>query len=279
LGPCREYYSRWSKVEQGENGKGRMSQAFLTSNDYERSCTSHSLPVVARVLRDVLDGRCPGAMLDIGCGYGGVGAALGSELGAAEVHGVDIDPDVIAEAEGKGLKARCADVQAGLPYDDATFDLVSCFGVLDYLPLFDGVVRELSRVLRPQGLVAISLPNLASWHNRLALALGYQPRDIEICSTRAVGIAPYYDSKAPVGHIHAPTTRAFRELMTLMGFSELRLVALRPTNVRLPAILRVLDAVLGRSPSSARRFLYVGRRVGDPVRIQDEGWWSNRGRL
>ena len=256
-----------------------MCQAFLTSNDYERSCTSHSLPVVTRVLRDVLDGCRPGAMLDVGCGYGGVGAGLGSALGAAEVHGVDVDPDVIAEAEGKGVKARCVDVQAGLPYGDATFDLVSCFGVLDYMPLFDGVVRELSRVLRPQGLVAISLPNLASWHNRLALALGYQPRDVEICSTRAVGIAPYYASNTPVGHIHAATTRAFRELMTLMGFAELRVVALRPGNVRPHAILRVLDAVLGRTPALARRFLYVGRRVGDPVRVQAEGWWSNRGRL
>jgi SAM-dependent methyltransferase len=170
-------------------------------------------------------------------------------------------------------------VAAGLPYGDATFDLVSCFGVLDYMTRFDDVVREFSRVLRPQGVVAISLPNLASWHNRVALALGYQPRDVEISSTRAVGIAPYYSSRVPVGHIHAPTTRAFRELMVLMGFGEVCTVALRPANVRPPVALRVLDAVLGRSPSSARRFLYVGRRVGDPVPVQTEGWWASRGEV
>jgi SAM-dependent methyltransferase len=256
-----------------------MSQAFLTPNDYERSCTSHSLPVVARVLREVLAGSRPDAMLDVGCGYGGVAAGLGVELGATEVHGVDLDPNVIEEAEGKGVRARCIDVAAGLPYDDATFDLVSCFGVLDYMPRFDGVVCEFSRVLRPQGVVAISLPNLASWHNRLALALGYQPRDVEICSMRAVGIAPYYASKVPVGHIHAPTTRAFRELMTLMGFGEICTVALRPANVRPPVALRMLDAVLGRLPSCARRFLYVGQRVGDPIPIEAEGWWAARGRV
>lgn len=256
-----------------------MSQALLTPNDYERSCTSHSLPVVARVLRDVLAGARPDAMLDVGCGYGGVGASLALELGVTQVHGVDIDPDVIDEAEAKGLRARCIDVAAGLPYGDATFDLVSCFGVLDYVPLFDGVIRDFSRVLRPHGVVAISLPNLASWHNRVALAFGYQPRDVEISSLRAVGIAPYYRSRVPVGHIHAPTTRAFRELMALMGFAEVCTVALRPANVRPPAAVRVLDALLGRFPSSARRFLYVGRRVGDPASIQVEGWWTSRGQL
>jgi SAM-dependent methyltransferase len=256
-----------------------MSQAFLTPNDYERSCTSHSLPVVARVLREVLAGTRPDAMLDVGCGYGGVGASLRAELGAAEVHGVDVDPDVIDEATGKGVRARCVDATVGLPYDDAFFDLVSCFGVLDYMTWFDGIICEMARVLRPNGVVAISLPNLASWHNRLALALGYQPRDVEICSMRTVGTAPYYTSSEPVGHIHAPTTRAFRELMALMGFREVCTVALRPANTRPAFGLQVLDAILGRFPSSARRFLYVGRRGGDPVTVRTEGWWASRGRV
>jgi len=191
------------------------------------------------------------------------------------VYGVDIDSGVIDEARSKGVNARCADVATdGLPYGHATFDLVSCFGVLDYLPWFDEAVTEISRVLRPQGLVAVSLPNLGSWHNRAALLFGYQPRDVEFCSTRAVGIAPYYRSSVPVGHIHAPTTRAFREFMGLMGFDEVRTVALRPANARPTAAIRVLDAVLGRFPSSARRFLYVGRRERDPEVTSPEGWWS-----
>jgi SAM-dependent methyltransferase len=254
-----------------------MSQAFLTANDYKRSCTSHSLPVVGQVLREALAGARPDGLLDVGCGYGGVAAGLAELLGASDVHGVDLDPDVVDEAGGKGVEVRCVDVSEGLPYDDVRFDLVTCFGVLDYLPLFDEAVRELWRVLRPGGVVAVSLPNLASWHNRLALVLGYQPRDVEICSVRAVGIAPYYSSTTPVGHIHVPTTRAFRELMRLMGFTEMRTVPLRPDNTRPPLPLRALDALFGRSASSARRFLYVGRRTGEPVTDRPEGWWSSRG--
>jgi SAM-dependent methyltransferase len=256
-----------------------MSQAFLTANDYERSCTSHSLPVVGRVLREVLAGARPDALLDVGCGYGGVAAGLADVLGVGDIHGVDLDPDVVDEAATKGVDVRCVDVSEGLPYDATSFDLVTCFGVLDYLPLFDDALSELWRVLRPGGVVAISLPNLASWHNRLALGLGYQPRDVEICSLRAVGIAPCYASKTPVGHIHAPTTRAFRELMGLMGFTEARTVPLRPGNAHPPLALRALDAVLGRSASSARRFLYVGRRTGEPRVDRPEGWWTSRGQM
>jgi ubiquinone/menaquinone biosynthesis C-methylase UbiE len=218
-------------------------------------------------------------LLDVGCGYGGVAASLAYELDAREVYGIDIDPDVIAEAEAKGVRAQCIDASAGdLPYDDASFDLVTCFGVLDYMPSFDGVVRELSRVLRPGCLVVISLPNLASWHNRLALALGYQPRDVEICNAQAVGIAPFYKSAAPVGHIHTPTTRAFREFMALMGFAEVSTVALRPENSRPALALRMLDAVFGRTASLSRRFLYMGRRVSDPVACEADGWWGQASR-
>jgi len=55
-----------------------MATPFLTANDYERSCTSFSVPVVTAVLHDSLDGRSPSRILDVGCGYGGVVARLGS---------------------------------------------------------------------------------------------------------------------------------------------------------------------------------------------------------
>jgi ubiquinone/menaquinone biosynthesis C-methylase UbiE len=247
----------------------------LTANDYARSCTSFSLPIVTDALHRVVDGARPRALLDVGCGYGGIAATLCESLGIAEAHGVDIDGAVIAEAERKGVHAVRADVSTGpLPYGDAAFEIVTCFGMLDYLAWFDVAIREFSRVLVPGGLLAVTLPNLASWHNRVALLLGYQPRDIEFCSLRAVGLAPFYRSTLPVGHLHTPTTRAFREFMSLMGFDEVRTVALRPGNNPPPRILRAVDAVLGRTPSSARRFLYIGRRVAAPPEGGTDGWWT-----
>lgn len=249
----------------------------LTANDYERSCTSSNLPEVVDALSDAMAGARPRALLDVGCGYGGIAASLGDALRVTEVHGVDIDPAVMDEARAKGVDAVRADVGSSpLPYADGSFDLLTCFGMLDYLPWYDVALHEFSRVLTAGGVVAVALPNLASWHNRVALLLGYQPRDVEICSVRTVGVAPLYRSTRPVGHLHSPTTRAFRELMSLMGFDEVRTRAIRPRNKRtpVPAPLRLIDALVGRSPSTSRRFLYVGRRAREPQAPADDGWWS-----
>jgi ubiquinone/menaquinone biosynthesis C-methylase UbiE len=246
----------------------------LTANDFERSCTSFSLAAVAEALGEIVDGTRVGAMLDVGCGYGGIAASLRDELGVERVHGVDIDGAVIGEAASKGVPVVEVDVAAGpLPYPDASFDIVTCFGMLDYLDWFDVAVREFSRVLTPGGIVAVTLPNLASWHNRIALLFGYQPRDVEFCSVRAVGLAPFYRSVTPVGHVHSVTTRAFREFMDVMGFEELRTLGLRPRNNPAPWPLRAVDQIVGRFPTAARRFLYIGRRVGDPPVDDVGGWW------
>ncbi len=255
-----------------------MESLHLSEKDYERSCTSFSLPVVAEALRAAVDGRPLGSLLDVGCGYGGIAASLRDALDIAEVHGVDIDTEVIEEARAKGVKAVAVDVgSAPLPYKDGEFDLLTCFGMLDYLPWYDVAVREFSRVVAPGGFVAVALPNLASWNNRLGLLFGYQPRDVEFCSVRTVGLAPLYRSALPVGHIHTPTTRAFREFMAVMGYAEERTVALRPQNNPTPLPLRAMDAVLGRHPSMSRRFLYIGRRVGDPLPETTTGWWRPQG--
>src|SRR4051794_29227134 len=252
---------------------------LLTQNDYERSQTSHNLEQVVAHVDDLIRGRQVRSHLDVGCGYGGVAATLSQRLALAESHGIDLDHRVIDEARQKGVRAVQHDLAAHpLPYPDESFDLVTCFGVLDYFPYFDDPIAEFSRVLRPNGLVVVTSPNLASWNNRLALLMGYQPRDVEVARRCVPGVAPYYRGASPVGHIHTSTTTAFRQLMSTMGFEEARTVGLRPANllVPVPSLVRSIDAVIGRHRNLARRFLYAGWRVRYPTPEADEGWWASR---
>jgi hypothetical protein len=109
------------------------------------------------------------------------------------------------------------------------------------------------------------LPNLASWHNRLLLLLGHQPRDIEISNEILAGAPkrPYrVQGEQPAGHIHIPTVRAFVELMEHHGYETVDVLAGRPDTTTVSnKLLRAVDTALSRRPSLARRFYYVGKRV------------------
>ena len=64
----------------------------------------------------------------------------------------------VGTVQGDGLR---------LPFDDATFDRVICSEVLEHLPDDRAAMRELARVLRPGGTMAVTVPRygpeLVNW--------------------------------------------------------------------------------------------------------------------
>lgn len=99
-------------------------------------------------------------VLDAGCGTG-YGAVRLAEAGASEVVGVDVAAAVVEAAraaEAPGLTFEQGDI-ARLPYPDSSFDLVTCFEVIEHAPDPSAALGELSRVLAPGGVLAISSPN------------------------------------------------------------------------------------------------------------------------
>src|SRR5687768_2783916 len=131
--------------------------SHLTESDYERSCTSFNLPTVVDALVAAVGNSRPETLLDVGCGYGGITATIRDRLGIEQAFGVDVDPVVIPEAEAKGVEATRVDVGSEpLPFAAGAFDVVTSFGMLDYLPWYDTAVAEVWRVLAPGGLVAVA---------------------------------------------------------------------------------------------------------------------------
>ena len=115
-----------------------------------------------------LERMAPGReALDIGCGTG-VNALRLAERGFS-VRGIDHSPEMLAIADAKvrdrGLGER-VELQTGddraLPFDDASFDLVMCTGVLHHLASVDRCVAEADRVLRPGGVLMVIEPCVGS---------------------------------------------------------------------------------------------------------------------
>lgn len=99
-------------------------------------------------------------LLDVGCGPGTITAGLAERVAPGETVGIDVSAEVVeqarASAEGRGVRPRfeVASVYE-LPWPEATFDVVHAHQVLQHLARPVEALREMHRVLRPGGLVAV----------------------------------------------------------------------------------------------------------------------------
>jgi SAM-dependent methyltransferase len=103
-------------------------------------------------------------ILDVGCGTG----AILKRLGNPERNvGIDLAPEAISFCRQRGLdNVRQGDICA-LPFEDASFDAVICSSVLYHEWVADvaGAVREMHRVLRPDGVLVVNVPAFRFLHS------------------------------------------------------------------------------------------------------------------
>lgn len=161
----------------------------------------------------------PGArLLDIGCWDGWLAQQVAQHLGTADICGVDINAAAVKRARARGMAAQVCDLnEERLPSPDASFDAILCSEVLEHVFAPDDVLLEIRRVLKPSGYAVLTTPNLASWRNRIALLLGWQPFWSEVSSKHILG-NPLASGK-PNGHLRLMTPRALRELVASCGLT------------------------------------------------------------
>lgn len=175
-----------------------------SSEDYaERLRLSDSLrdPVIRSALGALQ--LPPGSRgLDAGCGIGSHTFLLAEAVGpAGHVTGVDLSPDLLEHAQRRADKSslrsqvsfRQGDVNR-LPFEHGTLDWiwsVDCVGYASRDTV--SVLRELARVVKPGGTIAI-----LGWSSQELLP-GYPLLEARLNAT-SQGIAPFIEGKKPDSH-------------------------------------------------------------------------------
>ncbi|MFO0688849.1 MAG: methyltransferase domain-containing protein [Myxococcota bacterium] len=138
-----------------------MSRDVYTHGHHESVLRSHTWRTAENSAAYLLPRLRPGlSLLDVGCGPGTLTVDLARRVAPGRVVGLDRAGDVLggarAHAEGAGVAVEFAegDVYA-LDFADASFDVVHAHQVLQHLTDPVAALREMRRVVRPDGIVAV----------------------------------------------------------------------------------------------------------------------------
>jgi 2-polyprenyl-3-methyl-5-hydroxy-6-metoxy-1,4-benzoquinol methylase len=110
-------------------------------------------------------------VLDVGCSSGYLARPLVAR--GCTVVGIEQDPVAAEEA-----RAVCAEVLVGdaetieLPFDPASFDVVLCGDLVEHLRDPERLLARVRPLLRPDGRLVLTTPNVANWANRMGLLFG-----------------------------------------------------------------------------------------------------------
>lgn len=143
-------------------------------------------------------------ILDIGCYDGTISKLLQNNNN--KVIGTDLSNKAALIAKTKGITCIQSDVSQGLAFKNDTFDVVFAAEVIEHIFDLSFFMNEVKRVLKSNGLLILSTPNLASLGRRLCLLVGKNPL-IEI-----------ENEEGSAGHIRYFVKDTFFELLLKYGF-------------------------------------------------------------
>lgn len=145
-------------MKDPDNRIRQLSQEFFESELEEYGDVVQPSGQEAKYLNSLLTQlaaeRPSFSLLDIGCGIGYVAMATKALFPDAEVVGIDISPDIIAKAmehDSEHLIQYDVTTESSMPYESDRFDFAVCRMSIHHYPAVLQHLREVHRLLKPQG--------------------------------------------------------------------------------------------------------------------------------
>ncbi len=105
-----------------------------------------------------------------------------------------------------------------LPFKKNYFDLVFAREVFEHLFRPDKFISEIERILKNDGKLILSTPNLNSWHVRLLILFGYAPTNYTPYPGKTYGIPRFFKTKPRYDHVRVFPYRALKEIFNSNDF-------------------------------------------------------------
>jgi methionine biosynthesis protein MetW len=198
-------------------------------------------------------------LLDVGCGAGALTRLVRGRFRL--IAGVELSLVAAMAAAKGGTRVVTADLNAPLPFRDASVEAVTCLDVIEHVLDPARLMAEVARILDPGGRAIVTTPNIQFWRHIWSIVRGRFPRT----STDPEG----YDG----GHLHYFTFRDLEELARAAGLEVVHRRGIINAS-RYGVKNRVLTALLGeRRVREFRTFgiLLILRRAGVGTRTPCPG--------
>lgn len=143
-------------------------------------------------------------ILDLGCGDGQISKRI-KDLGF-EVYGFDFSKKNLRLAKKKGIKVKFGDLNKKIPYKKESFDIIFAGEIIEHIYDTKKLLAEIKRILKKEGILIITTPNLVHLPDRINFLKGQTPTQIK----------PLH--KYLYLHIRQFTFNSLKEILKFYGF-------------------------------------------------------------
>ena len=145
--------------------RARMRRFYRQAADYEAQVAAHDEGYFRKYVGTLLHyvPESAGSLLELGAGSGGALGPFVRQRTPRRVVGLELSRANLAAIARRGPPHMAVGGDAlELPFAASTFDVVTCFQVVEHLPSVRRALDEALRVLRRPGYLAVGIPNHAS---------------------------------------------------------------------------------------------------------------------
>lgn len=186
--------------------------------------------------------------LDLGCHQGQLIRKLLSSFDLRALGSDDWDP-TLKGTNDVGWEYRQANLDGELPWSEPV-DIVSALEVLEHMIDTDGFLRRAYDLLKPNGWILISTPNINSLRNRVTVPLGIYPAGLEYRNL--------------IHHVRLYNSAVLEQHLYKTGFTSIRTrgIAFLPLRGAF-GTSRISRWLADRLPSLCNNILAVGKKGRD----------------